>query len=93
MSDRQATRPGTLESLAFEEELEWRHSPLELIDSWKFGYTREIVEDAHHHESIGHRLVIDHDDIESVYVPTQAEADALIAEFPTLDGKVEPWPA
>ncbi len=90
--DRQATRSGTLEALAFEEELEWRHSPTSLTHTWKFGYSREIVANEHHQESLGNRLMLSHDDIESVYVLTQAEADALMAEFPTLTMKIKRWP-
>jgi hypothetical protein len=82
--DRQAIRSGTLEILPFEEELEWRHSPSSLAHTWKFGYARNIVTAADHQDSVGRRLVLSHDDIESVYVPTQADADTLIAEFPTL---------
>jgi hypothetical protein len=89
--DRQATRAGTLEILSFEEELEWRHTPRALIDTWKFGYGRDIVQDEDHQESIGHRLMIRHDDIESVCVPTQEEAAALRSEFPELTGKIKLW--
>jgi|GEM_PF-6716342 len=89
--DRGASRPGTLEILPFEEELEWRHSPSSLIHTWKFGYTRDIVTDAHHHDSIGHRLALDHNDIESVFVPTQAEADSLECQFQALAGRIKPW--
>lgn len=91
--DRQTAQPGTLDVLPFEEELEWRHSPSDLIDTWKFGYTRDIVDLEHHDDSLGHRLVLKHNDIESVYVPTQAEADALTAEFPALAGKIMTWAA
>lgn len=90
--DRQAAGSGAIEMLQFEEELEWRHSPLGLINKWKFGYSPVIVEAAHHNDSDGHRLKLKHDDIESVYVPSQSEADALTAEFRTLSGKIRTWP-
>jgi hypothetical protein len=89
--DRWAARPATLEILSFEDELEWRHTPSGLTHTWKFDYTRDIVTDADHQNSLGHRLVLDHSEIESVYVPTQAEADSLAAQFPTLAGRIEPW--
>lgn len=80
-----------LEALTFEEELEWRHTPPELTHTWKFGYTREIVNEAHHEDSRYHRLALDHTDIDSVYVPTQTEVDVLLAQFPTLAGKITTW--
>jgi len=90
--DRQATRPGTFEILPFEEELEWRHSPPSLAHTWKFGYTRDIVTPADHQDSVSHRIKLAHDDIESVYVPTQADADTLYDEFPNLADKIQMWP-
>jgi len=89
--NRQEMRKGVLDVLAFEEELEWRHSPPELTHTWKFGYTKEIVKETHHDESRYHRLALDHADIDSVYVRTKTEVDALLAQFPTLDGKITIW--
>lgn len=89
--DRQATHPGTSEVLAFEEELEWRHSPASLMSTWKFGYTRNIVTNAHHQDSLGHRLKLNHNDIESVFVPNQAELESLAAVFPVLSDKIKLW--
>jgi hypothetical protein len=89
--DRQATRPGTMEILPFEEELEWRHSPQALVQSWKFGYTRKILQESDHQSSLGHRLVIKHDDIDSIWVPKESEAKTLETEFPTLSGKFRSW--
>jgi hypothetical protein len=89
--DRQAIRSGTLETLPFEEELEWRHTPLELTHTWKFGYNRKIDIEKHHDDSRCHRLALDHADIDSVYVTTQTEVDVLLAQFPTLAGKITTW--
>jgi hypothetical protein len=81
-----------LEILAFEEELEWRYTPLDLMHTWKFDYYRQTPTDADHALSIGHRFPVDHDDIDVVFVPTQPEVDALIAQFATLADKVTTWP-
>ena len=54
--DRTATRAGTMEIMAFEEELEWRHTPPELAHTWKFGYGREDVGRADHNQSLAHRI-------------------------------------
>ncbi len=83
--------PGELEIVSFEDELEWRHTPPSLANNWKIGSTREIVTDSDHELSRGHRLIIKHADIDTVYVQTDAERDSLLTEFATLDGKVMKW--
>jgi hypothetical protein len=90
--DRGGMHPGQEEVLPFEEELEWRHTPQCLTGTWKFGYDRDIVSDADHELSKPHRLPLDHRHIDSVYVPTEAERESVITEFPTLFGKVEVRP-
>ena len=86
--DRSGMHPGQCEVLPFEEELEWRHTPRCLTDSWKFGYDRHIVTEADHELSKPHRLLLDHKDIDSVYVPTEAEREDVIAEFRALSARV-----
>lgn len=90
-SDR-VSRGGTNESFPFEEEMEWRHSPAGLLPKWKLGNTRDIVTKADHQTSQGHRLVLDYDDIESIYLPSQKEAAILAQEFPALSKKIQAWP-
>jgi len=90
--DRSGMHLGQCEVLSFEEELEWRHTPRSLTDSWKFGCDRNIVTEADHELSKPHRLLLDHKDIDSVYVPTAAEREDVIAEFPTLSARVEVLP-
>lgn len=89
--DRGATRPGTLEILPFEEELEWRYTPPALIDAWKFGYDRDIVEALDNEISKGLRVHIHPDHLDSVYVTSGAEHDELLYNFPFLNGKVVVW--
>jgi hypothetical protein len=86
---KQHTRhAGSLELVAFEEELEWRHTPRDLRDTWKFGFDRDIVAPEDHEVSKSHRLPLPHKDVDSIYVCTAAEKQSLIKEFPELEDKV-----
>jgi hypothetical protein len=87
--DRGGVYPGQNEVLAFEEELEWRHTPQGLMDTWKIGCDREIVSEADHELSKPHRLTVNHQQVDSVFVCAEDERKALIGEFPLLSGKVE----
>ncbi len=90
--DREATRDGTLEVLPFEEELEWRHSPHQLINTWRFGYGREILDDDCNELSKAHRLELDFADIEAVFVTSEEEVEQMKIEFPDLEDRVVLWP-
>lgn len=85
------SRPGYLEVVDFEQELEWRHTPSSLRDTWKIGSTRHIVNDADHELSRNQRLELKHTAIEVVYVQTEDEKVSLVKDFPTLEGKVKRW--
>lgn len=87
---RQHTRhPGRLELCAFEQELEWRHTPGSLEHTWKFGNHRDIVVPEDHELSKSHRLSLDHKYVDSVYVCTRAERRSLMKEFFGLADKVK----
>ncbi len=90
--DRGSTNVRKLELLAFEEELEWRYTPASLMDTWKFGHRREIVGPSDHDASLASRLVLNHADIENVFVRTNDEVAALITSHPLLAGKIGTWP-
>jgi hypothetical protein len=91
-ADRSRRHPGQCELLAFEEEMEWRHTPRCLMDRWIFGRDRSIGDAADHELSKPFLLQLDHKDIDSIYVPTKADREGVIAEFSALSGKVEVLP-
>ena len=90
--DRQATRPGTFETLAFEEELEWRYSPLSLMNTWKLSSDRDDKDLNEHEQDLKNYHLKDHSKIDSIYVPTKEEVKSLERDFPDLTEKIKVWP-
>lgn len=89
--DRNAKRLGTFEIMAFEEELEWRHTPSTLIDTWKMGYGRESLASVDHDQSLAHRLALKPEIIDEVFVTNDAERNQIETTFPWLSGRVSIW--
>lgn len=86
--DRNAARPGTIEIMAFEEELEWRHTPLELIGTWDMGYGRDSLASVDHNRSLDHRISLESNAIDEVFVTTDDEKKEIETDFPWLVGRV-----
>lgn len=77
--------------LAFEEEMEWRFSPLSLAGTWTLGYGRDSLEPLDHEQSLSHRIILDQVVIDQVFVTTEAEREQLEQEFRWLAGRVVVW--
>ncbi|HRE04650.1 MAG TPA: abortive infection system antitoxin AbiGi family protein [Opitutaceae bacterium] len=82
-------RPDTWEILPMEDEMEWRYVAnvpgLTLVEGVR---ESKDVPAALMALSEKNRLKIPHDNITDVIVPTKADADAVIARFPALNGRV-----
>ncbi len=90
--DRAAIREGTFEAFAFEEEMEWRHTPAALVNQWfQSGESGFVTEEDHHALSKEHRLKLPFDDIDCVFVPRHDDARDLSKKFPDLRDKIEIW--
>ena len=81
-----------VEGLAFEEELEWRFTPFDLTETWEFGYRSNIASSEElHQKSNALRLVVDHADIEALFVETSDDVKALLSAYPNFEGQVKTW--
>ena len=84
--------PRSEELVGFENELEWRHTPSCLTHSWKLGNDRSIVTPEDHERSKSHRLLLDQQYLDSIYVTTESERKELIEEFSIHADKIEVLP-
>lgn len=78
------------EVLSFEDELEWRFSPLSLINTWKLGYGRgsNSLKDVDHEKSNGLRIQLPRKIISEAFVVSNKEKQTLEARWPELIGRV-----
>jgi hypothetical protein len=79
------------EFLRFEEELEWRHTPFELMNTWHHSYVREEVQEECHDQSGAYRIQLSIADISEVFVTNTREVAEITNEFPALSGRVSCW--
>lgn len=90
--DRAAIREGAFEAFAFEEEMEWRHTPSALVNQWfQSGESGFVTEDKHQALSKMHRLKLDFADIDCVFIPRNYDACDFMQKFPELKKKIEVW--
>lgn len=90
--DRLSVHPGVFESFAFEEEMEWRHTPPALAKRWFQSDRRGFVNETDHHAlSKPYRMKLELRSIECVFVPRLGDVSALENEFPELKQKIAVW--
>ena len=91
-ADRNVGKP-TTEVKVFEEEMEWRHSPHQLSNSWVESDSSGFIKpnDKIHDLSNGFRLKLRADQIEDVIVPNAEHFENVRREFSDLAGKVRIW--
>lgn len=89
--DRSASSQPTTEVLAFDDEMEWRHTPLPLRGHWIENSSSGFVTSNDHELSKAHRLQLPMNAIETVRVQDLADVGYLTGIFPQLLGKIETW--
>lgn len=89
--DRSVTYTDTVEIFAADEEMEWRHTPAALSNTWLASTRRGFVSETEHALSNAHRLKLSFDQVDCVIVPCSYEAAALGDKFPSLKEKVIAW--
>jgi hypothetical protein len=89
--DREAIHR-SLEFLRFEEELEWRHTPFELKDTWRHHITFKPEPDEEcHDQSAAYRIPLSINDISEVFVTNRREVAEITKAFRALSGRVVCW--
>ncbi len=87
------TQVPSTEVIAFEEEMEWRHTPSALMDYWVIRESEGFVKqnDEINNRSTNMRLKLKPDQIANVIVPNADDLIKVKREFPDLRGKARMW--
>ncbi len=85
------TSKGSTSILSFEEEMEWRHTPKQLSEEWRSASHSGFTMDEDHERSKNHRLIIQPDQIENIFVTDPDEVATVTSLYSSLGGKVSEW--
>jgi hypothetical protein len=80
------------EIVVFEEECEWRYTPLDLMPTWKMGYGRDYLNSMLDHDlSLSRRIEVHSGIVDEVFVESEAEKNYLEGLFPSHIGRINNW--